>query len=293
MEKAPDTARLEYIGTVAAANSTHRTSSHGLMSTAPSHESPHLDELPSDRPDKFARSSAGVRPTDYDDTVEAGHDVEDGFDAESSEDYASYRSLSPTAVVSCALGVGSFVAFFDWWLVLIPVMGIVLGLFALRRIAARSEELSGRLPAAIGVALSAVCLVAGQATLWYIRVTEVPDGHIRISYNDLQPPERSVAEYPESATDFDGKRVFIKGYVLAGNRKDGIRTFILVRDKGDCCFGGNPKLTDRILVQLKTGEAFSYTDRLQKLAGRFHIRRGQAVDVAGRVIYQLEDAEVL
>jgi hypothetical protein len=264
------------------------------MSTASSHESAHLDELTSDRHDKFARGSGSGPPTDNYDTVDSTSDnVEEGYDAESSEDYASYRSLSPTAVVSCALGVGSFVAFFDWWLILIPVMGIVLGLFALRRISARSEELSGRLPAAIGVWLSAVCLVAGQATLWYIRVTELPDGHIRISYNDLQPPERSVAEYPESAADFDGKRVFIKGYVLAGNRKDGIRTFILVRDKGDCCFGGNPKLTDRILVQLKPGEAFSYTDRLQKLAGRFHIQLGQAVDVAGRVIYQLEDAEVL
>ena len=96
---------------------------------------------------------------------------------------------------------------------------------------------------------------------------------------------------PDSAHEFDGKRVLIKGYALAGNRKDGIRVFILVRDKGDCCFGGNPKLTDRILVQLKPGHVFSYTDRLQKLAGFFRIRPAQAVDVAGDVIYQLEDAE--
>jgi hypothetical protein len=138
-----------------------------------------------------------------------------------------------------------------------------------------------------------VGIVGGQATLWYIRITEVPDGHIRISYADLQPPERSPVPVPDSARDFDGQRVFIKGYVLAGNRKDGIRTFILVRDKGDCCFGGNPKLTDRILVQLKPGHAFSYTDRLQKLAGLFHVRPGQAVDVSGDVIYQLDDAEIL
>jgi hypothetical protein len=261
------------------------------MSTAWSHESARLDELPLDRGDQFARDSANL-PSDRDDAEEAAReDAPDSYDAESSEDYASYRSLSPAAVISCVLGIGSFLAFFDWWLVAIPLAGIAIGVFAMRRIAARSEEITGRIPAAIGVALATVGLVGGQARLWYVRVTELPPGHVRVSYSDLQPPERSAIPVPDSAYEFDGKRVLIKGYVLAGNRKDGIRTFILVRDKGDCCFGGNPKLTDRILVQLKPGIAFSYTDRLQKLAGLFHVEQGQAVDVAGNVIYQLEDAE--
>jgi hypothetical protein len=46
-------------------------------------------------------------------------------------------------------------------------------------------------------------------------------------------------------------------------------------------------------VQLKDGETFNYTDRLQKLAGRFQVKPGQAVDVAGDVVYQLDDAEIL
>jgi hypothetical protein len=115
-----------------------------------------------------------------------------------------------------------------------------------------------------------------------------------MTYDDLQPNPRVINQIvPPSAEELDGERVFIKGYVLAGTRKDGIRTFILVRDQGDCCFGGNPKLTDRILVQLKGGQTFSYTDKLQKIIGRFQIRPGQAVDVAGNVVYQLDDAEIL
>jgi hypothetical protein len=161
---------------------------------------------------------------------------------------------------------------------------------ALRRIAARSDELTGRIPAAIGIGLAIIGLIGGQARLWYVRITELPPGHVRMSYADLQPPERSLIKIPDAAYKFNGQRVLIKGYALAGNRKDGIRTFILVRDKGDCCFGGNPKLTDRILVQLQPGLTFSYTDRLQKLAGLFQVRDGQAVDVAGDVVYQLEDA---
>jgi hypothetical protein len=210
------------------------------------------------------------------------------------DDYAQYRTLSPSAVVSCVLGVGSVVAFFNWWLAVLPLAGLVVGVFALRRIAARSDELTGRVPALLGVVLSAVCLVGGQATLWYIRLTEVPDGHIRMSYEDLQPDPRVINQIvPTSAENLDGERVFIKGYVLAGNRKDAIRTFIQVRDQGDCCFGGNPKLTDRILVHLKPSDAFTYTNKVQKLIGRFEIRPGRAIDVAGDVVYQLDDAEIL
>jgi hypothetical protein len=221
-------------------------------------------------------------------------EAEDLAADDSSDDYSSYRTLSPAAVLSCVLGIGSFAAFLDWWLVVLPVAGLALGVFALRRIAARSDELAGRFPALGGVVLSAACLMGSQITLWYIRLTEVPDGHIRMTYDDLQPDSRVVNQIvPLSAEELHGQRVFIKGYVLAGNRTDGIRTFVLVRDQGDCCFGGNPKLTDRILVQLKGGQAFTYSDKLQKLAGRFQIRPGQAVDVTGNVVYQLDDAEVL
>jgi hypothetical protein len=259
------------------------------MSTAST--SARLDELPPDRGDELARIDSAKHPDVRDDIGDsANYDELDGPEVESSEDYATYRSLSPAAVLSCVLGAASFLAFFDWWLVAVPLAGIAIGIIALRRIAARSDEITGRIPAAIGVALATFGLMGGQARLWYIRITELPPDHVRVSYSDLQPPERSLIKVPDAAYKFDGKRVLIKGYVLAGNRKDGIRTFILVRDKGDCCFGGNPKLTDRILVQLQPGLAFSYTDRLQKLAGLFHVREGQAVDVAGDVVYQLEDA---
>jgi xanthosine utilization system XapX-like protein len=222
-------------------------------------------------------------------------DTEDRSEEDpAADDYSHYRTLSPAAVIGSVLGVGSFAAFLNWWLVALPLAGLAVGIFAMRRIASRSDELAGRAPAIIGVVLSAGCLIGSQVTLWYIRLTEVPEGHVRLSYDDLQPDPRVINQIvPASAEELHGERVFIKGYVLAGNRKDGIRTFILVRDQGDCCFGGNPKLTDRILVHLKPGDAFSYTDKSQKLIGRFQIRPGSAVDVEGNVVYQLEDAEIL
>jgi hypothetical protein len=254
------------------------------MSTAPSPETTIVDQAAPDD-ERLAALPQPERP------VLRGYAGES--DDDSSGEYAYYRALSPAAVVACVLGVASALAFFDWWLAAVPLAGITAGMFALRQIGQRRDELTGRIPAATGLVLSGVCLLGGQSRLWYVHLTEVPDGHIRISYEDLQPPERSVIPISDEAREFNGQRVFIKGYVLAGNLKDGIRTFILVRDKGDCCFGGNPKLTDRILVQLKPGRTFTYTDRLQKLAGRFHVRPGRAVDVDGDVVYQLDDADLL
>jgi hypothetical protein len=209
-------------------------------------------------------------------------------------DYANYRAISPAAVGSLVLGLASASAFINWWLVVIPIAGVLLGIVAWRQVNERSDELTGRPLALAGIALSAACAVGGQATLWHEYLTEVPEGHVRLTYNDLQPDERVPGQVvPPAIHEQDGKRVFIKGYVLAGTRREGIQTFILVRDQGDCCFGGNPKLTDRVLVQLKPGRVFSYTDRRQKIVGEFHVRAGKAVDVPGDVVYQLQDAEIL
>ena len=95
---------------------------------------------------------------------------------------------------------------------------------------------------------------------------------------------------PPSALELEGKKIFIKGYVYPGRQKDGIRQFLLVRDQGDCCFGGNPKLTDRIQVTLEDPLVLSYAPRLHHLGGTFHVEpQDKAIDGAvGGVFYHLK-----
>ena len=88
--------------------------------------------------------------------------------------------------------------------------------------------------------------------------------------------------------DLEGKRIFIKGYIYPGREMEGIKTFLLVRDQGDCCFGGNPKITDRIQVTLVDPLRLTFRSRLHKLAGVFHVRPTTAVGAGGGVYYQLE-----
>jgi hypothetical protein len=95
---------------------------------------------------------------------------------------------------------------------------------------------------------------------------------------------------PETARAADGRNVLLKGYMFPGAQVSGIRQFLLVRDQGDCCFGGNPKITDRVLVTLAEPAGVAFTPRLVKIAGRFSVRPAGAPEIGGGVLYHLEDA---
>ncbi len=195
------------------------------------------------------------------------------------------RVLSIRAVLSFVLGWLSSLCFFGWVMAIIPATGIVLGLVAWRQIR-RREDLAG-LPFAVGgVILSLVFWAAGWGYLAWVYVTEVPEGYMRISYALLQPdPNHPDQLPPPSALALDGKRVFIKGYVYPTSRT---KEFVLCRDSGQCCFGGQPKLTDMIYVKLKDPLRLEQpiSPRLRKLAGTFYVRPIRDQD-RGMILYQL------
>ncbi len=202
----------------------------------------------------------------------------------------SYRTLSATAVVSCVLGVLSVLAFADFWLGVVPALAILLGIYSWRRIKNAPDELNGMTLAKVGVALGTVLWAGGASWLSYVYVTEVPEGYQRISYAALQPAETDVpGAIPAWAQAMDGKKVFIKGYIYPPPGSPFFVTnFLLVRDKGDCCFGGNPKVTDRILVDIVPPGKLEFSTGLHALAGTFRIERGTSADAGGDVWYRLE-----
>lgn len=206
----------------------------------------------------------------------------------------TYRTLSSGAVLSMVVGVLSAAALLDWLMLTIPLLGIAISLGAIRSIRRRSDELTGMELAKAGLITSAAFLIVGFAWLSYVYSVEVPEGYTRISYDDLQPSEDKPRQpVPDSALALNGKNVFIKGYVFPGRDSDGIREFLLVRDQGDCCFGGQPKITDRIQVKLADSERLTFKSSLHKLAGTFHIKPMEnAVDAGGGVLYFLEEAHL-
>lgn len=208
--------------------------------------------------------------------------------SEGAQYYQQYRALSSMAVGSFVLGLLSITAVLDWWLLAVPLVGILLGIFAWRQVRARRAELAGEGMAKAGLALSILFLIGGAGYQSYSYATEVPEGAERISYDDLTPdPDKPSQVVPPSAEKLNGKQVFVKGYIYPPKDMVLLREFVLCRDKGDCCFGGNPKLTDRILVTLEGGMRINYTPKLFRVAGVFSVEPAQTKALGGGVVYHL------
>jgi hypothetical protein len=226
--------------------------------------------------------------------VQSAESANAAISSEMMEEYAQYRALSILAVASCILGLLSVTSFLAWaFVAIIPTLGILAGVVALVRIRRNPSELTGTRVALAGIVLSTFFLCGGAAYLTYDYVTEVPPGYERLSYAELQPnPETQGEIFPPAIEARNGDRVFLKGYAYPGKQTHGIKQFVLCRDNGDCCFGGQPKLTDRVLVTLKGPLSLNFSTRLQRVAGTFRVEPGQGTDGISGVIYHL-DADYL
>lgn len=204
----------------------------------------------------------------------------------------TYRPLHALAVVSCGLGALSLLAWVDWFLLVVPMLGLVTGWIAWRTISRNSDVYTGKWLAVSGVGASLLLGASGAGRLSWVYVHEVPEGYRRISYELLQPPpDAPPGAIPATARELDGQKVFIKGYVFPNDLRgqtEGIREFTLVRDKGQCCFGGNPKLTDKIRVKLQGKLQLTYSTGVQRLAGTFRVRPAPTTSGLVEAIYQLE-----
>jgi len=188
--------------------------------------------------------------------------------------YQPYRSLSKAAVLSLITAVLSLTAFIFPALLVASVLAVMLGFAGLASLRKYPKELTGRAAAVAGIVVGAITLVGGTAWHSYIYVTEVPEGYTRISFDDLQPrhDESVPAGVPALPMELDGKRVFVKGYIHPSVSDTGeIRKFILVPDMGTCCFGGQPKLTNMIEVNVRGDHGLHYALRKRSLAGTLHV----------------------
>jgi len=206
-----------------------------------------------------------------------------------------YRNISMSAVVTAVIAVLSLGGLVFPMLLILPLVGVLLGLYSISHVRRNASEFTGLKLAQASAAASALLLVGGIGFHATIYATEVPEGHTRVSFAAINSPTpRDAPEFvPEEALQLDGKLVFIKGYVFPGARQDGIHEFLLVGDRGDCCFGGNPKITDRIQVQLRDSDSIRFSTRRHKVAGIFRVKElQQAIEGEGGVYYHIEEAVV-
>lgn len=71
--------------------------------------------------------------------------------ADPADEFLQYRALSSLAVISLAAGLLSGLALFDWFWIVLPISGVLLGVAAWRKVKSRPDELTGLLLAKIGL----------------------------------------------------------------------------------------------------------------------------------------------
>ena len=211
-------------------------------------------------------------------------------------DIAQYRSVSRAAIVSLVIGVASIAGLAFPSLLVLPLVGLVLGLVGLSTIRRYPAEYTGGKIAAAGIALCSLLFVGGVSWHAYDYVTEVPEGYIRTGFWELQPdPDHPELPVSPKSLDLSGKKVFIKGYIHPGVASSGkVDRFILVPDMGTCCFGGDPKATDMIEVHIPDpAKRLAYARRMVKLAGEFEVSQiaSQKLKMKNPVWYHLEVGE--
>jgi len=204
-------------------------------------------------------------------------DVAQPYAAEyaSSEEAAfNYRPVPVLAVVAVVLGVLSVMAIFGITGMIVAAFGVLISAISLLKVIRARGELGGRRLATVGLACSVLFLGTGMAYQRHLYVNEVPAGFIRVSFtHDISKKafvtvggEKTVS--PE-VNKLVGKQIFLKGFMYPSGQKEGIDAFLLCRDSGTCCFGGEPPIQDRIGVVMQDGKTVDYYPGRVSVAGEF------------------------
>lgn len=244
------------------------------------------NNMPSESNSFAATSVAASSPDDVESPIEESLPGEPDLEMNDQEadEINAYRSVCRSAVAAVILMILSLMAFSSPLLIFLPLAALVLGLMARSNIKRYPDELVGAKPALLAIIGSIIITVGAVTFHTYVRLTEVPDGYRRVSWGELQPdPAQPFAMVSKTAKELAGEQVFIKGYVYPNEDQTNLRAFILVRDKGTCCFGGQPKPTDMIYVKLDGDLRVNYSWRQRNLGGIFSID-----DVANQRVGKLQ-----
>lgn len=202
-----------------------------------------------------------------------------------------YKLRSKAATLSVLFGAFAAVGYiFVVFLALAP-LAVALGWHGLRVIRRYPDEYTGKGIAVFGLGLGVFALVGGSAFHTTIYLTEVRDGYQRITfYSELKNKDEKETE---RARELDGQKVFLKGYVRPGLRRNGLTEFLMVGDFGQCCFGGSPNITEIVYIKMPPDETTQYDYMLRRIHGTFRVnKRSQKVDrIANDVegyIYQID-----
>ncbi len=202
----------------------------------------------------------------------------------------SYQPVPILVPVSFGFLLMSIVAFIYEVLVIVPLVGAMVAVLAIRSIRKAKGDLGGMKLASLSLGLLITVFVTATSLHTYSYLTEVPEGFRRVSFASEISAKGievidGVEQVPEEVKALDGEKLFLKGFMYPTKQMAGITSFVLCKDSGDCCFGGQPKLTDMILVT--TSQPVNFYSGMIAVAGKFS--SNNRLDAAGlNPVYRLD-----
>ena len=203
-----------------------------------------------------------------------------------------YRPMPALVSVAGAFAFFSLTAFVLDWLLLVPVVGLLLAGTALWQIRRSRGAFGGQAMTWALMGIMGLEFVAGAGMHAYSFATEVPEGFERVSFpNDISKYDLKTVDgqlrIPEPVQQLDGQLVFLKGYMYPKRETRGLHQFVLCKDMGQCCFGGNPKPTDMIVIKMNKGLTADQHTGMVSVAGVFHTQ-AEIDDEGLNPVYQLD-----
>jgi hypothetical protein len=98
-------------------------------------------------------------------------------------------------------------------------------------------------------------------------------------------------DVPKLYRELDGQRVVLRGKMWAGNSAGKATQFQLVYDVAKCCFGGPPRVQERVFVRVPEGrpaaELMSPYD-LMECTGKLHVRLQRNAEGTVTSLYDMD-----
>ena len=199
------------------------------------------------------------------------------YEQPSAEEF-NYRPMSMLAVLAFSMSLLSLATMFLWFLIPLGVFSGVLAVVAVLKIRSARGEYSGMKLASTAIFLSVLAVASGVSYQVYAYRTEVLEGYERISFaRDISDKgfvtyQGNQVVHPDLVA-MEGKKIFLKGFMYPTGQMYDLKSFLLVKDSDQCCFGGEPKLWDMLGVYMKGAELANFYSGRVSVAGTFRLNR--------------------
>ena len=224
-----------------------------------------------------------------------------GWSSRSEVENLDYVPVSPWAPIALCVGLLGLTGFIGYFGLYVAFFGIFVGIGAVHQIRSSGGFVKGAWMATLGLVLSICSFGLGSAKMSYDYQHEVPEGYQRVNFQKDVAEKEFVFYSGHRRLHRDvaavvGKKVYLKGFMYATQATDGLRQFILLKDNGECCFGGKPKAHDYVLVTLPVLKSPSDRPAISNRAGGMSVSE-ISQDVKEQLLlkddYQQEDYQLV